>query len=663
MSIQKIKSLANLHPFKVKNSLSIRLFSYVFICSAALVIIITLLQLLFDYQQEKSKVKATINQVESQFLQPLAISLWNIDNEQVEIQTKRIMSLPFIQYVKVHKMIGNAEIVMTHQGTIKETFEISKKFKLVHQGQMVGTLFVAGSLDQIYDSLIEKSLVILIGQTIKTMVIAFCILFIIHYMVIRHINKIALYTRNIQLSSNNKMLTLDDRNHYISDESDELDELVYLLNKMQKRIVAELTDKEIAIAELQQERDFSTTVINASSTIICCLDAEFKIATINPAAVILTGYSQEELHQKNWVDIFVLEQHKSELQEKLSANEPLHSIEIKMHDQMGEINTLLWTFSPFYEGMDLKYLIGFGHDITAQKKVEQEILLLNDQLEEKVNTRTAALTASNEQMSETVEQLKRTQQTLVESEKMASLGSLVAGIAHEINTPIGISVTAASFLQEEVESLKTKLDDNQLSRSYLSGLINRFTESGRLLDSNLTRAADLISSFKQVAVDQSSEACYSFKLKENIEQVVTSLKHKIKQSRTTVSISCPEDLSIYSFPGSFVQIYSNLIINSIIHGFNQWPGKRDIFINVELLDKTLVIDYRDTGKGIPDEMTERIFDPFVTSKRGSGGSGLGTHIIYNIISQLFKGDIKYVVSEKEGAHFIMKIPYRATMNS
>jgi len=662
MPIQKIKSLTKRPPFKIKNSLFTRLISYVLVCSVALVLIITLLQLLFDYQQETSKIKATINQVESSFLQPLAMSIRSLDKDQVDAQTQKIINLPYIQYVKVYEVVGKTEVLMTHLGVIKEDFDISKKFDLVYQGQIVGSLFVAASLEDIYDNLIEKSVLILTNQAIKTLFIAFCILLIIHHTVIRHINKIGIYTRNIQLSSNNKMLTLDGRNQHISDTSDELDELVYLLNKMQKRIVAELTDKEIAIAELQQERDFSATIINASSTIICCLDAEFKIATINPAAVILTGYFQEELQNKYWIDVFVLKQHRAELQEKLSANEPMHSIEIKMHDQMGEINTLLWTFSAFYEGMDIKYLIGFGHDITEQKKVEQEILLLNDQLEEKVNKRTAALTASNEQMTETVEQLKRTQQTLVESEKMASLGSLVAGIAHEINTPIGISVTAASFLQEEVNTLKENLDENKLSRSYLSGLIERFTESGRLLNNNLTRAADLISSFKQVAVDQSSEACYSFKLKENIEQVVTSLKHKIKQSRTTISISCPEELSIYSFPGCFVQIYSNLIINSIIHGFNQWEGKREIYIKIELQNETLVIDYRDTGKGIPEDLTDRIFDPFVTSKPGAGGSGLGTHIIYNIVNQLFKGDIKYV-TEEEGARFIMKIPYRATMNS
>jgi len=661
MPREKLKSLINL-PFKTKNSLSVRLLSYILICSTFLAVIITLLQLFVDYQKDVNKIQNSIDQIESSFVQQLAISLWNFDKEQIDIQTKGIINLPYMQYVKISEIIANTEIAMADQGTVQEKYDISEKFDLTHQGQVVGTLFVAASLEQVYASLIEKSLLILISQTIKTMVVSICILLIIYYVVIRHINKIAIYTRNIKLTTHSKNLMLDGRNHHFSSTNDELDELVYLINKMQKRIVAELTDKEIAIKELQQERDFSATIINSSSTVICCLDSDLKIITINPAAVILTGYSQEELKQKNWLDIFVLENERTKLQEKLSDNEPLLSVEIEMHDQMREINTLLWTFSAFYEGMEIKYLIGFGHDITPQKQVEQEILLLNDQLEEKVNTRTAALMASNIQMSQTVEQLKRTQQTLVESEKMASLGSLVAGVAHEINTPIGISVTAASFLHEEVDILKDKISKNKISRSYLEGLINRFTESAHLLNSNLKRAADLISSFKQVAVDQSSEACYTFILKENVEQVVTSLKHKIKLGNCSVSIDCPEDLAIYSFPGSFVQIYSNLIINSIIHGFNEWEGERNILIEIALQNKILTINYKDTGSGIPDDIADRIFDPFVTSKRGSGGSGLGTHIVYNIVSQLFKGEIQCLPCEI-GTHFMIKIPYRKDMNS
>ncbi|WP_019613604.1 ATP-binding protein [Psychromonas ossibalaenae] len=660
MKTKKIFSLFK--PLKIRNSLSNRLLSYILLCSSALAIIITLIQLMWDFQQDVGKIEASIDQIESSFLQPMAASLWNLDEEQIQIQIEGIMNLSDMQYVLIHEVLGNTEVPLIEQGTLKEKFDISKKFDLTYQGEVVGTLFVAASLEKVYDRLIEKSLLILVSQTIKTMVVSICILFIIYYMVIRHVNKIALYTRNIKLSTHNKDLILDGRNHHISSSSDELDELVYLLNKMQKRIVAELTDKEIAIEELQQERDFSATIINSSSTVICCLDSNFKISTINPAAVILTGYSQEELNQKNWLDIFVLEDRKEELLNKLTQNEAIHGIEIDMHDQMGEINTLLWTFSAFYEGMNIKYLIGFGHDITPQKQVEFEIKELNDQLEEKVNIRTAALTQSNQQITHTLEQLKRTQQTLVESEKMASLGGLVAGVAHEINTPIGISVTAASFLQEEIDTLKNKLTSNSLSRSYVEELIVRLTESGRLLNGNLKRAADLISSFKQVAVDQSSEACYTFKLAENVDQVVTSLKHKLKQSRCQVFIECPEDLSIYSFPGSFVQIYSNLILNSLIHGFEDWEGLREIYIELKLEENILHLNYRDTGKGIPDEIADRIFDPFVTSKRGSGGSGLGTHIVYNIVNQLFKGDIQYILGE-QGCHFEISIPYKANMDS
>ncbi len=656
-----MQSLINLQSFRMKNSLSIRLFSYVLVCSFALAVIITLLQLLFDYQNNLAKINANIAQVESSFVEPLANSLWNFDKEQIEAQSKGIINLPYMQYVKVYEVVGNTEVAISHQGIFQEKYDISAKFDLVHQRQVVGTLFVAASLDQVYQQLLDNALSILVNQTLKIMVVALSILLIIYYTVIRHINKIALYTRHIKLSSHNKNLVLDGRKANLSTSNDELDELVYLLNKMQRRIVAELTDKEIAINELQQERDFSATIINSSSTIICCLDADFKIATINPAAVILTGYSQEELNQKNWLDIFVLAERQPELQEKLSENEPLDGIEIEMHDQMGEVNTLLWTFSAFYEGMDIKYLIGFGHDITQQKQVEQQILQLNDQLEDKVNKRTAALTASNAQMVQTVEQLKRTQQTLVESKKMASLGSLVAGVAHEINTPIGMSVTTASALQEEITALNEHLHEDEISRSYLNRFVEQSQESSKQLHSNLKRAAELISSFKQVAVDQSSESCYSFNLKENVEQVAISLKHKIKQSKTQVHIDCPEALSMYSFPGSFVQIYSNLIINSIIHGFHDWPGERNIFINIALQDKTLIIDYRDTGRGIAEDIAQRVFDPFVTSQKGSGGSGLGTHIVYNIVSQLFKGNIEYI-AEAEGARFVMSIPYRASMN-
>jgi len=648
-------------PFFKKNSISTRLLSYILLCSTALTLVITLTQLMWDFQQDVKRIEASINQIESSFLQPIATSLWNLDDRLVKIQVEGIMSLSGMQYVLIQEVLGsNSEVPLVEQGTLKEKFDISKKFDLIYQGEIVGTLFVATSLDKVYDRLIEKSLLILVSQSIKTMVVSICILLIIYYMVIRHINKISLYTHNIKLSKHKNNLILEGRRQHPASSSNELDELVYLCNKMQKRIVAESNDKEIVIEELQQERDFSGTIINVSNTVICCLDSDFRISSINPAAVILTRYSQEELIKKNWLDIFVLPERREELLGKLAKNEPIQSIEIEMRNKVSEEHTLVWTFSDFYDGPKLKYLIGFGHDITRQKQVELEITLLNEQLEEKVKIRTAALLDSNKLITQNLEQLKRTQQTLLESEKMASLGGLVAGVAHEINTPLGITVTAASFLQGEINQLSEKLSHNTLSRSYLEGLVERLRESDSLINSNLNRAADLISSFKQVAVDSSTEECYSFNLEENVHQVVSSLKYNLKQAHCNVFIDCPEDLFIYSFPGSFVQIYSNLILNSLIHGFDDWAGKREIYIDIELQGQSLNINYRDTGKGIPDDIAERIFEPFVTSKRGSGGCGLGANIVYNIVNQLLKGDIQYVLTD-EGAYFKIVIPYTETM--
>ena len=251
-----------------------------------------------------------------------------------------------------------------------------------------------------------------------------------------------------------------------------------------------------------------------------------------------------------------------------------------MHDQQGNELVLQWTFAPFYEGPNLKYLIGFGYDITPLKKVEREITLFNEQLEGKVAERTRSLSDANDQLGKAYDDLKQAQQTLVESEKMASLGSLVAGVAHEINTPIGISVTASSYLQERVADFKQHIEAKQLSRTYLNEFTQNLDESMQLLQGNLRRASELIASFKQVAVDQSSEARYNFSLADNLHQVVVSLGYKLKKAQCEVDIQCDPKLSIYSFPGSFTQIYSNLILNSIHHGFDGWDRPRKITIQV-----------------------------------------------------------------------------------
>ncbi|MEH8186835.1 MULTISPECIES: ATP-binding protein [Aeromonas] len=638
-----------------RNGLSYRLLSYILVCSTVLAMIITVLQLAWDYRKDVAVIEDSIGQIEASFLQPIAASLWNLDEEQVKVQIEGIMNLPNMQFVMVKEMLGNSEVPLLTQGTERESYDISREFNLTYQGEIVGKLFVAASLEQIYQRLIEKSVLIMVSQTIKTLVVSFCILIIIYYLVVRHLNRIASYAQKFNLDRLDMELELEGRPQPRK-KPDELDTLVATLNQMRTRLRDELVARHQAAEQLQQERDFSATLINSANMVICCMEPDLTIASINPAAILLTGYHQQELLQHNWLDLFVSPTQREELNNILAAEGSLADQEVIMHDQQAHELVLQWTFVPFYDGPNLKYQIGFGYDITQLKTVEREIIQLNEQLEGKVEERTRSLSEANNQLGKAYDDLKQAQQTLVESEKMASLGSLVAGVAHEINTPIGISVTASSYLQERVADFKSHIDSKQLSRSYLNEFTVNLDESMQLLQSNLRRASELIASFKQVAVDQSSEARYNFSLADNLHQVVVSLGHKLKKSQCEVDIQCDPKLSIFSFPGSFTQIYSNLILNSINHGFDNWDKPKKITIKVEQQGEELFIDYSDNGRGIPPEILPRIFDPFVTSKRGQGGSGLGTHIIYNLVVQLLKGRISCASEPGNGAQFHIRLP-------
>ena len=635
------------------NGLSYRLLSYILICSTVLALLITVLQLAWDYNKDVTVIEASIGQIEASFLQPISASLWNLDEEQVKVQIEGIMNLPNMQFVMVKEMLGNSEVPLLTQGVEQPQYDISREFTLSYQGEVVGKLFVAASLEQVYQRLIEKSVLILVSQTIKTLVVSFCILVIIYYLVIRHINRIVSYAQKLSLDRLAVELTLEGR-PLPRKSPDEFDTLAATLNQMRTRLNDEFTARHQAADQLQQERDFSATLINSANMVICCMEPDLNIASINPAAILLTGYHHQELLQHNWLDLFVSKEQRDELAATLADQGALEDREITMHDQQGNELVLQWTFAPFYEGPNLKYLIGFGYDITPLKKVEREITLFNEQLEGKVAERTRSLSDANDQLGKAYDDLKQAQQTLVESEKMASLGSLVAGVAHEINTPIGISVTAS--LQERVADFKQHIEAKQLSRTYLNEFTQNLDESMQLLQGNLRRASELIASFKQVAVDQSSEARYNFSLADNLHQVVVSLGYKLKKAQCEVDIQCDPKLSIYSFPGSFTQIYSNLILNSIHHGFDGWDRPRKITIQVAQQGDELVIDYSDNGRGIPPEILPRIFDPFVTSKRGQGGSGLGTHIIYNLVVQLLRGRIHCASEPGQGAQFHIRLP-------
>lgn len=237
---------------------------------------------------------------------------------------------------------------------------------------------------------------------------------------------------------------------------------------------------------------------------------------------------------------------------------------------------------------------------------------LNDQLEHRVEERTREL-------SDTLDQLRKTQQELIEHEKMAALGELVAGIAHEINTPVGICVTACSHVEEDLDKLQKAFDGKTLTPDMLQAHIHQTSDAYALVRSNLDRASQLISDFKKVAVDQSHNESREFLLVDYVRSVANSLTPTLKKKKHRVEVTGPEYLEVFHNPGAVSQIIVNLIMNSVIHGF-EGQDKGLISIHIGLSEHGQVsLEYRDNGKGMTSEQIAKVFHPFYTTRRGQGG--------------------------------------------
>lgn len=308
-------------------------------------------------------------------------------------------------------------------------------------------------------------------------------------------------------------------------------------------------------------------------------------------------------------------------------------------------------------------LVGTLRDISDVKAVEEELRSVNERLEDRVMERTVALSASNLELSSTLTTLKNTQRQLVDSEKMASLGNLVAGVAHEINTPLGIGVTAASHLRQETERLARHLEKNTLSKSELEQFTKSAVEASDLVLKNLDRASKLVRSFKQVAVDQGSEALRMIVLASYLEEVLFTLKPTLKRTQHRIHLAVPATLTMETYPGALSQIIFNLVTNSLTHAY---PERNDgnIEISADLMSSEsnaglILLTYRDDGIGMPELVRNRIFEPFFTTKRGQGGSGLGMHVVYNLVTQLLKGSIQCISTEGVGTEIIIQIPMRS----
>ena len=287
--------------------------------------------------------------------------------------------------------------------------------------------------------------------------------------------------------------------------------------------------------------------------------------------------------------------------------------------------------------------------LCSQAAISLENAQLYNNLEIKVQERTAEL-------SQALQNLKDTQKQLVESEKMASLGSLVAGVAHEINTPVGTCITVASTLNEETQAFAEAIANGQLKRSVLNNYIETCTECTQLIGSNLKRAGELIGSFKQVAVDRTHLEMRTFAIKPYLEEVLTSLMPNIRQQGHEVSVEGDENIQLKTYPGALAQIVTNLTNNSLVHAYpDGQSGQLNWRIELKEEEK-LIIEYEDDGCGIAKAELEKIFEPFYTTARNQGRTGLGLHIVYNLVTQKLLGTIWVQSQVGQGVKYTLSIP-------
>jgi signal transduction histidine kinase len=298
------------------------------------------------------------------------------------------------------------------------------------------------------------------------------------------------------------------------------------------------------------------------------------------------------------------------------------------------------------------------------KAKEQDLIELNANLENIVAQRTESLTSSNSALEATLLELKNTQESLVEVEKMASLSRLVAGVAHEVNTPLGTVITAVSYLQDELASFKSKVSENKLSRSRLDQFLASITHSSELIEQNTSRSAELIHEFKQVAIQERLDPPQTFLLSDCIDKVMSSLIQKPVFNNVTYRLVSKGDNHITSYSTYWFQILESLLSNTTIHGFPHAQSQSQsqsqsiqVVITIELLAKHIKVTFSDNGCGVNPEKIKSIFEPFYTTLRSRGHVGLGLHIIYNMINQTLKGSM-YYEQEEVGACFVIELPIK-----
>ena len=684
-----------------------RLTLYIVLFSTLTAFLTTATQLYIEYKLDLKGITDRFSEFSSSQLPILTNSVWIFDDALIRIQLDGLSRLPDIETVAV--LVDGK--VKWSAGTRHSRRVLPQSFRLVQhdfgKDVDIGTFEATASLDNVYDRLIDKVVVALVSNAIKALLVAVFALMLFQMTVTRHLYRMADYAKHIDLDrSDAPALALERKPR--REAPDVLDQLVESINTMRANLTRAYAASRRDEARMRRENLHLSQLLHDDSLRDGALDEHFRAVTetvaaalsvtrvgvwrLDPAADLFRclgvydAASATHLRGRdlpvNAIGRFVeaLDQHKVIAVADIRADERFREIVpllgplresyavldagVQIDGRLGAIISARpaepersWTADEISFISAVAALVSASIEAHDKQKAQRELSLYKDQLEEIVARRTAELTSANLEINQTLIMLRTTQEDLVEREKLASLGSVVAGVAHEVNTPIGVGVTAASSLKHATQGIAEKLQSNTLKKSDLTGYFEIAQRSADILERNLGRAAELIRSFKQVAVDQSSETVRVIELGSYVKDVLTSLQPALRKAGHRVEVSAGDRLELKTSPSALWQIVSNLVMNSILHAFDK-DQNGVITIAIERVGASARLTYTDNGRGMPADIRRRIFEPFFTTKRGRGGSGLGLSIVYNLVTKTLGGTIAVNSAPGEGSEFVITIPVR-----
>lgn len=438
-----------------------------------------------------------------------------------------------------------------------------------------------------------------------------------------------------------------------------------LLASQNQALNNEIEEKKKAReALIRSEEKFSKAFRYSAEVIALVRLSDRKIVEVSDSFYNIFDYATEEVIEHTTLELGLWESTdaRNELYARLFEGKRVLDLEARWLSKSHEVRTGKLS-AEIIEISSEPFMLLLWSDITELKNAAQALQDANEHLEQRIVERTEdylaanqELQATNIELSEALNTLKRTQQKLVQSEKLAALGSMISGMAHEINTPVGIVITSVSYLEREMKNLREKFNAGTLSRKELTDFLSEEDEILHIIENNLGRTDQLIKSFKRISTDQITDEKQLFDLKEYLKELIGSLEPLLKKGPYPITVSCSENIKIRSYPGAFAQIVTNLINNSIRHGFPTGrPGA--MHLDASLEENTLRMMFVDDGMGMASEIRENIFEPFFTTKRGAeGGMGLGLHLVYTTVTQTLGGEIECFSEPGEGTRFAMVIP-------